>query len=276
MQIIQWRNASLSSSLTVRIAGETPGCWRWRILVAKWRLFNVLDRLVESSMLKKAIENVYGAYLPKNTHPFLYLRYSALYPFLCFRPVLTAMFSSPQFADRSSEYRRQCPSHKARGPLSAWRQCHRECSETHREQTSWLQFIPYLLHSGIAEQRDDPITCVVIIGGDWLDVCTDIAPRAIGLRCQWSQEFQRGIGVRWASLCASDGKDGLSHAEAGCFPPAKRKAASWLWTSRAKLHRGCGRSRRVWHSWLWWNGHCWSVRGCWWTGGRGGDGCQRQ
>ncbi|TNM99705.1 hypothetical protein fugu_012738 [Takifugu bimaculatus] len=30
-------------------------------------------RLVESSMLKKAIENVYGAYLPKNTHPFLYL-----------------------------------------------------------------------------------------------------------------------------------------------------------------------------------------------------------
>lgn len=32
------------------------------------------DRLVESSALKKAIENVYAAYLPKNTHPFLYLR----------------------------------------------------------------------------------------------------------------------------------------------------------------------------------------------------------
>ncbi|MGH0119329.1 UNVERIFIED_CONTAM: hypothetical protein FKN15_002132 [Acipenser sinensis] len=31
------------------------------------------DRLVESSALKKAIEAVYAAYLPKNTHPFLYL-----------------------------------------------------------------------------------------------------------------------------------------------------------------------------------------------------------
>ncbi|KAL0964219.1 hypothetical protein UPYG_G00321000 [Umbra pygmaea] len=30
-------------------------------------------RLVESSSLKKAIETVYAAYLPKNTHPFLYL-----------------------------------------------------------------------------------------------------------------------------------------------------------------------------------------------------------
>uniref|UniRef100_H3D6E2 DNA mismatch repair protein MLH1 n=1 Tax=Tetraodon nigroviridis TaxID=99883 RepID=H3D6E2_TETNG len=30
-------------------------------------------RLVESSALKKAIESVYAAYLPKNTHPFLYL-----------------------------------------------------------------------------------------------------------------------------------------------------------------------------------------------------------
>ncbi|XP_040906540.1 DNA mismatch repair protein Mlh1 [Toxotes jaculatrix] len=30
-------------------------------------------RLVESSALKKAIETVYAAYLPKNTHPFLYL-----------------------------------------------------------------------------------------------------------------------------------------------------------------------------------------------------------
>lgn len=33
------------------------------------------DRLVESCALKKAIETVYTAYLPKNTHPFLYLRY---------------------------------------------------------------------------------------------------------------------------------------------------------------------------------------------------------
>ncbi|MEQ2186543.1 hypothetical protein GOODEAATRI_029659 [Goodea atripinnis] len=32
------------------------------------------DRLVESSSLKKAVETVYAAYLPKNTHPFLYLR----------------------------------------------------------------------------------------------------------------------------------------------------------------------------------------------------------
>ncbi|KAM9308878.1 DNA mismatch repair protein Mlh1 [Gastrophryne carolinensis] len=30
-------------------------------------------RLVESTALKKAIENVYAAYLPKNTHPFMYL-----------------------------------------------------------------------------------------------------------------------------------------------------------------------------------------------------------
>ena len=36
---------------------------------------DVLDRLVESSALKKAIETVYAAYLPKNTHPFLYLRW---------------------------------------------------------------------------------------------------------------------------------------------------------------------------------------------------------
>lgn len=35
---------------------------------------DVSDRLVESSALKKAIETVYAAYLPKNTHPFLYLR----------------------------------------------------------------------------------------------------------------------------------------------------------------------------------------------------------
>lgn len=33
------------------------------------------DRLVESSALKKAIMTVYTAYLPKNLHPFLYLRY---------------------------------------------------------------------------------------------------------------------------------------------------------------------------------------------------------
>jgi len=31
------------------------------------------DRLVESAALKRAIENVYSAYLPKNTHPFVYL-----------------------------------------------------------------------------------------------------------------------------------------------------------------------------------------------------------
>ncbi|XP_059827160.1 DNA mismatch repair protein Mlh1 [Hypanus sabinus] len=36
-------------------------------------LLFINHRLVESSALRKAIENVYAAYLPKNTHPFLYL-----------------------------------------------------------------------------------------------------------------------------------------------------------------------------------------------------------
>ncbi|XP_077347872.1 DNA mismatch repair protein Mlh1 isoform X2 [Lithobates pipiens] len=36
-------------------------------------LLFINSRLVESTALKKAIETVYAAYLPKNTHPFLYL-----------------------------------------------------------------------------------------------------------------------------------------------------------------------------------------------------------
>lgn len=44
-------------------------------IVLSWLLsFYFLDRLVESTSLRKAIETVYAAYLPKNTHPFLYLR----------------------------------------------------------------------------------------------------------------------------------------------------------------------------------------------------------
>jgi hypothetical protein len=35
-----------------------------------------VDRLVDSSSLRKAVEVVYSAYLPKNTHPFVYMRYS--------------------------------------------------------------------------------------------------------------------------------------------------------------------------------------------------------
>lgn len=35
-----------------------------------------IDRLVDSSSLRKAVEVVYNAYLPKNTHPFVYMRYS--------------------------------------------------------------------------------------------------------------------------------------------------------------------------------------------------------
>ena len=34
-----------------------------------------VDRLVDSSSLRKAVEVVYAAYLPKNTHPFIYMRY---------------------------------------------------------------------------------------------------------------------------------------------------------------------------------------------------------
>ena len=36
----------------------------------------LVDRLVDSSSLRKAVEVVYNAYLPKNTHPFVYMRYS--------------------------------------------------------------------------------------------------------------------------------------------------------------------------------------------------------
>ena len=35
----------------------------------------VTDRLVDSSSLRKVIETVYSNYLPKKTHPFIYLRY---------------------------------------------------------------------------------------------------------------------------------------------------------------------------------------------------------
>lgn len=45
-----------------------------RTVVSCFLPFYFLDRLVESASLKKAIETVYAAYLPKNTHPFLYLR----------------------------------------------------------------------------------------------------------------------------------------------------------------------------------------------------------
>lgn len=35
---------------------------------------SISDRLVDSSSLRKAVEVVYAAYLPKNTHPFVYMR----------------------------------------------------------------------------------------------------------------------------------------------------------------------------------------------------------
>uniref|UniRef100_A0A3Q3FCN0 DNA mismatch repair protein MLH1 n=1 Tax=Labrus bergylta TaxID=56723 RepID=A0A3Q3FCN0_9LABR len=41
--------------------------------VKKCILILFINRLVESSALKKSMETVYAAYLPKNTHPFLYL-----------------------------------------------------------------------------------------------------------------------------------------------------------------------------------------------------------
>ena len=32
------------------------------------------DRLVDSAGVRKALETLYAAYLPKHTHPFVYLR----------------------------------------------------------------------------------------------------------------------------------------------------------------------------------------------------------
>ena len=46
----------------------------FRTVLSRLLSFYFLDRLVESASLRKAIETVYAAYLPKNTHPFLYLR----------------------------------------------------------------------------------------------------------------------------------------------------------------------------------------------------------
>lgn len=82
MPTTQSRSASFYSLLTVRITDEV----RWEICLHVSPcvcyctdyecLFvpGITDRLVESSALKKAIETVYAAYLPKNTHPFLYIR----------------------------------------------------------------------------------------------------------------------------------------------------------------------------------------------------------
>lgn len=78
-QTTRSRNASSSSSSTVRYTTKTA-CAACKgighCLFANGKIFSYdpLDRLVESTALKKAIETVYAAYLPKNTHPFLYLR----------------------------------------------------------------------------------------------------------------------------------------------------------------------------------------------------------
>ena len=34
----------------------------------------ITDRLVDSANIRKAIESVYSNYLPKNSHPFIYMR----------------------------------------------------------------------------------------------------------------------------------------------------------------------------------------------------------
>lgn len=41
---------------------------KYNILLYFWT-----ERLVDCSVLKKGIEGVYEAYLPKNTHPFVFL-----------------------------------------------------------------------------------------------------------------------------------------------------------------------------------------------------------
>lgn len=39
----------------------------------------LLDRLVDSQTIRRALDIVYSAYLPKNSHPFVYLRYTPLW-----------------------------------------------------------------------------------------------------------------------------------------------------------------------------------------------------
>jgi DNA mismatch repair ATPase MutL len=39
----------------------------------------LLDRLVDSGKMKKAIESLYTAYLPKGASPFVYIRYVSDY-----------------------------------------------------------------------------------------------------------------------------------------------------------------------------------------------------
>lgn len=59
-----------------RLLMRRPGGGDCRLSLCQTKIFSrdAADRLVESTALKKAIETVYAAYLPKNTHPFLYLR----------------------------------------------------------------------------------------------------------------------------------------------------------------------------------------------------------
>ncbi|KPP59518.1 DNA mismatch repair protein Mlh1-like [Scleropages formosus] len=70
-------NYSVKKCIFLLFINRAYDCGRGRSQFAMWSVCSwwpsFPDRLVDSSALKKAIETVYSAYLPKNTHPFLYL-----------------------------------------------------------------------------------------------------------------------------------------------------------------------------------------------------------
>ena len=61
----------VEEGLGIRIALPAYCVKQW---VHESQVFPSIDRLVDSTALRKGVETVYAAYLPKNTHPFIYMR----------------------------------------------------------------------------------------------------------------------------------------------------------------------------------------------------------